>query len=185
MDDKRIIELLWQRDEAGLEATKQKYARICYSVAYNILGDPRDIEEAVNDTYLGVWDSIPPHRPDILSSFIMRITRNVSLKIFRRRTAEKRQSNTGESIEELGECIPHPTSVESAVETKELAAYIDSFLRSLKETERIAFVRRYWFCDSIAEVAKRMGASEGRIKMQLCRTRQKLKEYLEKEGISL
>lgn len=185
MDDKRIIDLLWLRDEAGLEATKQKYGRLCYSVAYNILGDTRDSEEAVNDTYLGVWNSIPPHRPDILSSFIIRITRNVSLKLFRRKTAEKRRSNVGESIEELGECIPDTANVDSVLEAKELSVYIDRFLRELKESDRIVFLRRYWFCDSIADIAKRFGASEGKIKMQLCRTRQRLQKYLSEEGVSI
>ncbi|MBR6513957.1 MAG: RNA polymerase sigma factor [Clostridia bacterium] len=185
MDDKRIIELLWQRDESGLEAAKQKYGKLCFSVAYNILGDSLDSEEAVNDTYLGVWESIPPHRPDILSSFIMRITRNISLKIWRYKYAHKRQSNIAESIEELGDCIPNTEDVDSAIETKELAGHIDSFLRSLKEIDRVVFMRRYWFGDSITDIAKRMGASEGKIKMQLCRTRQKLKEYLDKEGVQI
>ncbi len=185
MDDKRIVELLWQRDESGLEATKQKYGNLCYSVAYNILEDPRDSEEAVNDTYLGVWESIPPHRPDIFSSFIVRITRNISLKIWRYKYAQKRTCNIAESLEELGECVPHSDNVESALETKELAVHIDSFLRTLKESDRVVFLRRYWFCDSITDIAKLFDASEGKIKMQLHRTREKLLRYFEKEGISL
>ncbi|MBQ3183768.1 MAG: RNA polymerase sigma factor [Clostridia bacterium] len=185
MEDKRIIELLWQRDESGLEATRQKYGRLCYSVAYNILGDSRDSEEAVNDTYLGVWDSIPPHRPDVLSSFLMRITRNISLKIWRYKYAEKRACNIAASLDELGECIPNAENVEKALEAKELSVYIDRFLRELKESDRIVFLRRYWFCDSIADIAKRFDASEGKIKMQLCRTRQRLQKYLNEEGICI
>ena len=185
MEDKRIIELLWQRDESGLEAARQKYGRLCYSVAYNILGDPQDSEEAVNDTYLGLWDSVPPHRPDILSSFIMRITRNISLKIWRYKYAEKRACNVAASLDELGECIPSAQSVESALDSRQLSVHIDRFLRGLKENDRVVFLRRYWFCDSISDIAGRTGASEGKIKMQLCRTRRKLKEYLDKEGISI
>ncbi len=185
MEDKRIIELLWQRDESGLEAARQKYGKLCYSVAYNILGDSRDSEEAVNDTYLGVWDSIPPHRPDVLSSFIMRITRNISLKIWRYKYAQKRACNIAASLEELGECIPNTENVEKALEAKELSGYIDRFLRELKENDRVVFLRRYWFCDSIADIAKLFGASEGKIKMQLSRTRQRLQKYLSEEGINI
>ncbi|MBR4881876.1 MAG: RNA polymerase sigma factor, partial [Clostridia bacterium] len=124
-------------------------------------------------------------RPDVLSSFIIRITRNISLKIWRYKYAQKRQSNIAESIEELGDCIPSTANVEAEIETKELAVHIDSFLRSLKESDRVVFLRRYWFCDTVADIAKRMGASEGKIKMQLCRTRQKLQKYLSEEGIQI
>ena len=183
MDDGKIIDLFWQRDESAIDETRRKYGKLCYSVAFNILGDSRDSEEAVNDTYLGVWNAIPPHKPVIFSSFITRITRNISLKIWRYKYAEKRGCNVVASLEELGDCIPADSSIDDEIDVKELSVHIDAFLRTLKENERVVFLRRYWFCDSIADIAKRFGASEGKIKMQLCRTRQKLREYLDKEGI--
>lgn len=185
MEDSKIIDLFWQRDESAIEETRRKYGNFCYSVAYNILGDSHDSEEAVNDTYLGAWNSIPPHRPDVFSSFIARITRNISLKIQRYKYADKRNCNMSESLEELGDCIPVSVTVESEIETKALAEHIDSFLRGLKRDERIVFLRRYWFCDSVADIAKRYGASESKIKMQLFRTREKLLRYFEQEGVNL
>ncbi len=185
MDDSKIIELLWNRDESGIDETRRKYGGYCYSVAYNILGDRHDSEEAVNDTYLGVWNAIPPHKPDIFSSFIARITRNISLKIWRYKYAQKRGCSMAESLEELGDCIPASSSIENEIETKELSVHIDAFLRTLKENDRVVFLRRYWFCDSIADIAKRFGSSESKVKMQLYRTREKLLKYFEKEGISI
>ncbi len=185
MEDSIIIEQFWQRDEAAIENTRQKYGGYCYSIAYNILCDPLDSEEAVNDTYLGVWNAIPPHKPDIFSSFIARITRNISLKKWRYKHTEKRSCDLTSALEELGECIPSSEDVEQTIQTKDLARHIDSFLRTLSEKDRIVFLRRYWFCDSVCAIAERFGASEGKIKMQLYRTRQKLREYFEKEGINV
>lgn len=185
MEDSIIIEQFWQRDEAAIENTRQKYGNYCYSIAYNILCDKSDSEEAVNDTYLGVWNAIPPHKPDIFSSFIARITRNISLKKWRYKHTEKRSCDLTLALDELGECIPCRENVEKSIETKILAGHIDSFLRALGEQERVIFLRRYWFCDSVAAIAKRFGASEGKIKTQLYRTRKKLLEYFEKEGIDI
>lgn len=181
MKDNDIIDLYRQRDEAAIEATKEKYGGLCFSVAYNILGDRGEAEEVVNDTYLGVWNSIPPHLPQILSAFVVKIARNLSLKRLRHNTADKRNGVVGE----LFESICDSNTVDSVIEEKELASAIDRFLRELKPEERIVFLRRYFFFDSVFEIADRMGATESKIKMQLLRTRQKLAQYLEQEGIYL
>lgn len=185
MDDSKIIDLFLKRDENAIEHTRQKYGGLCYSVAYNILRDPEDSEEAVNDTYLGVWNAIPPHTPVIFSSFIARITRNISLKIWRYKHADKRQCNVTDSLNELGECIPESDNVESVLECKELGEHIDRFLRTLKDRERVIFLRRYWYCDSVREIADKLDIGESKVKMQLMRTRQKLRSYFEKEGIDI
>ena len=185
MDDKMIIDLYWGRNEAAIEETKNKYGGYLYSIAYGILGNPFDCEEALNDTYLGVWNSIPPARPSVFSSFIARIARNLSLKKYRHRTAGKRGGNIGSVWDELSDIIPSSESVDSALEAKELSVHIDRFLRTLGDTERIIFMRRYWFFDPVADIASKLAISESAVKTRLFRTRNKLMEYLKKEDICL
>lgn len=186
MDDRQIVELYWSREEQAIRETKEKYGNYCYSIAHHILQNREDAEECVNDTYLGAWRSMPPHRPRYLSTFLGRITRNLSLKKWRERHAAKRGGGEAAlTLEELKDCIPAPKTVEEEIETKALAEIIDSFLRDCPAEERQIFLCRYWFFDSVKEIAKEFGYSESKVKMQLLRTRQKLRERLEQEGVAL
>ena len=182
MEDNKIIALYLERNENAIAETDKKYRKYCCSIAYNILHDKEDSEEAVNDTYLGAWNSIPPHVPDVLQTFLGRITRNISLKKIRARNAKKRGS--GEFflvLDEMSEMIPSGHDTENDIEAKELAQFINIFLRSLPETERKVFVCRYWYFDSIAEISKQFGFSESKVKSMLFRTRKKLSNKLETE----
>lgn len=182
MDDNKIIELYFKREESALSETDKKYGRYCYSIAYNILFDREDSKESVNDTYLGAWNTMPPKRPAVLSSFLGRITRNIALKRYRERSAAKRGGGAvAVSLEELSECIAASDTVERTVERQELSRIVDSFLRALPEGERNVFIRRYWYCDEISAIANRYGATKGKIKMMLLRTREKLAKELRRE----
>ena len=184
MDDRKIIALFFDRDEAALAQTQKKYASYCYSIAYRVLGNREDAEECVNDTYLAAWNSIPPQAPRNLSTFLGKITRNLSLKRVRKQTAQKRGGGAGIlTLEELSECIPDHQTPQHELEQKELANLLDAFLRALDVEERNVFLRRYWYFDSINDIAKRFSFSESKVKMMLKRTRDKLKDHLLKEGV--
>ena len=142
MEDEKIIELLFRRSENAISELSKKYEKICMTISMNILGNKEDAEECINDTYLGVWNSIPPQKPDNLTAFICKITRNLSLKKNTYNSAEKRQGNYGVCIDELSECIPSVNTVESEIESAELSAAIDKFISSLDKTNQFLFVRR-------------------------------------------
>ncbi len=184
MEDSQIIELYWQRNEAALAETQRKYGQYCYAIANSILYNNEDAEEIVNDTYIGAWNAIPPHRPAIFSTFLGKITRRLSLKRLRYRTAEKRGG--GESIaalDEYEECIPYGQSIDEGIAEKELTNIINSFLESLPAEERRVFLCRYWYFDSISDIASRFGFGQSKVKTMLKRTRDKLLLRLKKEGI--
>ncbi len=184
MEDSQIVDLYWQRDETAITETESKYGRFCFSIANRILENPEDARECVNDTYLGAWNAMPPHRPEILSSFLGKITRRLSLKKRRDRSAEKRGGGSVEaSIDELEECLPSGQSMDENLAVAELSEIIDSFLEALPQGERRVFLRRYWFFDSIREIALRYGFSESKVKMMLKGTRDKLLVCLQKEDI--
>ena len=184
MEDLQIVELYWNRDEKAIEQSQQMYGNYCYSIAYNILHNSEDAQESLNDTWLAAWDAIPPHHPQILSTFLGKITRRLSLNKWRSMTAEKRGGgNFPLSLDELEECIPDQRSIDDRLETQYLSEAIDRFLAKLKEGERKVFVCRYWYFDSVKDIAERFGFSESKVKMLLKRTRDRLKEYLIKEGL--
>ena len=186
MEDKNIVELYWKRDEQAIEETKTKYGKYCQKVAYNILQNNEDAEECVNDTYLGAWNSMPPHKPDMLSTFLAKITRNLSLKKWRNYTADKRGGGeTALTLDELQECVPSVSSVDEEIQLKALSEIIDRFLRGISENERRVFICRYWYMDSIADICRQFGYGESKVKMMLLRTRQKLLDKLVKEGVTL
>ena len=186
MDDSKIIELYWARDEKAIDETRTKYGRYCYAIASNILHNHEDCDECVNDTYLGAWNSMPPRRPQMLSTFLGKITRNLSLKKLRNRLADKRGGGEAElALEELEECIPSQHSIEEAILEEELTKILDTFLRKLPETERRIFLCRYWYFDSITSISTRYGFGKSKVKMMLLRTREKLRTYLEQEDIYL
>ena len=185
MEDSAIVSLYWARDERALRASEEKYGNYCRTIARRILGDPEDADECVNDTWLGAWNSIPPHRPAVLSAFLGKLTRRISLNRWRDRTRDKRGG--GEvplALDELAECVPAPQdNVERVVELMELARAIDRFLAGLPAEERDVFVCRYWFAASIAEIGDRFGYGESKVKSMLFRTRKKLLAHLEKEEL--
>lgn len=156
------------------------------SIAFRILGDPSDVEECVNDTYNAAWNSIPPHKPAILSTYLGKLTRRISLKVLRSRCTQKRGSNEiAVSLDELNECVPARSCLDDAIELKELVAAINSFLASLPVNERRIFVLRYWHALPILNICKQLGYSKSKVESMLHRTRVKLKRQLEKEGYFL
>ena len=183
MEDAQIVSLYWDRDESAIRETETKYARYLTKIACNILNDVEDSRESVNDTYLAAWDSIPPHRPGILSAYLAKLTRRISIDRFRYRTRDKRMgSEYALSLEELGDCVCGGDTTQEAVNEKLLADAIGIYLRLLPENARTAFVGRYYFLDPLKEVAAYRGMSESKAKSLLYRTRVGLKEYLRKEG---
>ena len=183
MDDHQIIELFFKRAEEAIGAVTDKYGRLIRSVAYNILRDENDSEECVNDTYMALWDSIPPQRPDSLISYACKIARNVSIKRLRYRTAEKRNSFYDVALDELEDCFKGTQDIQSEAEEKDLTAAVNRFLTQAKETDRILFMKRYWFCMEVDEISKETGLSKNHINVRLHRTREKLKTYLMKENL--
>lgn len=182
--DEKIIDLFFERDDSAVSEIQAKYGKLCFSVAMNILGDREDAEECVNDTYLGAWNSIPPNRPKALSAYLIKITRNLSLKRLRFNRAEKRGGGESAlSFDELSECIPDGSDALARIEESELSKHISDFLRSIPETDRRIFVLRYFYCDSIEEISKRFGFGESKVKMKLSRTRSKLRKYLTERGL--
>lgn len=180
VNDERIIELYWSRSEQAIAETDKKYGTMCRKIAGNLLRSDEDAEECVNDTYNGLWDAIPPARPQKLSSFIAKITRNLAMKRLTYRNAVKRALLTV-SFEELEACIPAADSPEQVLHGKELTQALERFLDTLDRESRNMFLRRYWFFDSIEEIAKGFGVSQSKVKSQLFRVRNKLKLFLAEE----
>lgn len=186
MQDEKIVELYWQRDESAIRETQEKYENYLYKIAYNILSDKEDSHESVNDTYLAAWNSMPPHKPNVLSTYLGKLTRRISIDIFRKRNRIKRQaSEYALSLTELEDCISGDNSPEKDYEAKVLGEAINSFLRTLSVDARNVFIGRYYFLDSVKDVAKYCGISESKAKTLLFRTRNSLREYLKKEGFDL
>jgi len=183
MDDQKIVDLYWARDEDAILHTQRKYGGSCLTIANNILNNSQDAEECVNDSYLKVWNLIPPERPRSLFAFLSRIVRNISLDRYRFNRADKRSRHADVMFSELEECI----SDESLADVSEegVVDALNRFLVTLDQETRLLFVRRYWYMDSNQTLAKTFSLSENTIRQRLYRTREKLKEFLEKEGIGL
>ena len=184
MDDMRIIELYFKRDEQAIKETDTKYGKLCYSIAYNILKNHEDSEECVNDTYVGVWNAIPPTKPYNFMSFLCKIARNLSLKTLEFMKREKRSADVLVSLDELASILPDER-IDPDISDEEIGKLISSFLRRQKEDARNVFIRRYYFFDSVEEIARRFGFTESKIKNMLFYTRKKLKDYLIKEGVEI
>ncbi|MCR5707352.1 MAG: RNA polymerase sigma factor [Ruminococcus sp.] len=182
MNDASIIELLWKRDENAISEMKQSYERLCFHVAGGILSQQEDCEECVNSAYMDVWRSIPPNRPASLKNYICRLVKNAALNILRRNTADKRSYEMAVSLDELSECIADGSSIEDSIAAEQLGAEISRFLKGQPEKYRKVFVRRYWYSESIEEVADFFGMNEKTVATYLFRVRKKLKEHLQKEG---
>lgn len=181
MEDRQILELLWNRVESAIDALSAKFGRRLHMTALNILGDRRDAEEAVSDTYLALWDAIPPACPDPLSAYVYKVGRNTALKLLRRCTAEKRDNRYDLTLEELSGILSAGT-LEDQLDARELGRAIDRFLDTLDDASRCLFVRRYWFGDSVRELSRIEGVAENALSVRLYRIRSKLKDYLYKEG---
>ena len=186
MEDEKIVDLYWQRSESAIRETEIKYDRYLTKIAYNILANTEDSRESVNDTYLAAWNSMPPHRPGVLSTYLGKLTRRISIDCFRRRTRQKRGGSEYElSLSELGDCVSGGNTTEEIVNVKLLADAIGIFLRLQSEEARNAFIGRYYYLDSLKEVAAYCGMTESKCKTLLFRTRVALKEYLREEGFDV
>ena len=183
MEESKILDLFFERSEQAILELDRSYGAAVRTTAGNLLRDPQDVEECVNDAYLGVWNSIPPQRPEPLVSYVCRIARNLAVSRLRSETAAKRNSSLDLVLEELEECIPARTDVEGELEARELTRAIDRFLAALSYTDRYLFVRRYWFADPVREIAARTGLRENRVSVRLFRLREKLRKHLQKEGL--
>ena len=182
MEDDQIIELYWQKNADAISETASKYGSYCFAIAENILHNAEDSEECVNDTWLRAWNAIPPQRPGVLRMFLAKITRNLAFNRFNARNAEKRGGGeTALVLDELEECLGG-ADAEAACEAKELRQSIRNFVRALPEREGNVLVRRYFFAEPVADIAKRYGLSENNVTVILSRTRRKLKAHLLKEG---
>lgn len=185
MEDKRIIELFFLRSEQAITELAYKYGSTCKKIAYNILNNLEDADECVNDAYLGAWNSIPPQNPNPLVTYVCKITRNTALKRYRYNTAEKRNGYYAISLSELEECIPAAGKEVGCSAEEELVRAIEGFLSLLDKKSRVMFVKRYWYAEPVKAIAEDFGMTENHVAVKLSRVREKLKKYLEKEGIIL
>jgi RNA polymerase sigma factor (sigma-70 family) len=185
LEDSKIIELFFARIEQAIVELSEKYGTVCNRIARNILKNDLDAEECVNDTYLAAWNTIPPQKPDPLRTYIFRIVRNIAIAKYHSNTSIKRNSYYDVALEELENCLITSATVEQEISAKELSRQIDSFLDTLDKASRVMFVRRYWYSDSISDLAEYFQVSNNNVSVRLSRTRDKLKKYLKKEGFEL
>lgn len=183
LHDDAIIELYWNRDEAAITATDDKYGRYLFAIAYNVLHDRMDCEECLDDTYLSTWNQIPPKRPSVFQVFLSRITRNIAIDKYRASTADKRiPSELTVSLSELDDCLPSLDNIERQHHMHEIATVLNSYLRTLSKKTLTIFVCRYYFADSIADIASMLQVNESTVYRTLSRIRKGLKERLMQEG---
>ena len=181
MEDKTIVSLYWDRDEQAIAETDAKYGRMLLRLADRILRSPPDSEETLNDSYLAAWNSMPENRPEHLGGYMAKITRNLALNRYERSRAEKRGGGT--TVTELSDCIPSPSGPVEELENEELRRIIERFLGELDEEKRVVFVKRYFFSESLAEIADATGLSEPKLKSMLYRLRLRLRDALGEVGI--
>lgn len=181
-EDHEIIELYWARSESAVHETDEKYGAKLHTLSGRILPDAEDAEECVNDTYLGAWNAMPPQRPLAFFAFLARICRNIACDKLDKLRAKKRSAEVSALTEELSACIADPTAAREA-ESREIAEALNSFLSTLPVDARLFFMRRYWYMDSVKAIAEKYGCGESRVKTSLHRTREKLRDYLQKEDI--
>lgn len=181
MEDEKIIELFFQRSETAIPSLAQKYERPLFSISYRILQNREDAQECINDTYLGIWNAIPPARPASLYSFACRIARNISINRHKHNCAAKRNGHAV-SIEEIGDCIPANSTVAEDFELQLLTDTLNQWLESLRPQNRYIFVRRYWYMDPVPQIATAMKMSEAAVYLRLDRLKKKLHKYLKERG---
>ncbi len=185
MLDSKIIALFFARSEQAIPALDKKYGKVCQRTAQDILGNLQDAQECVNDSYLAVWNTVPPQDPDPLSAYVLKIVHNISVTRLRYNRAEKRKGNYQECYEELSDCIADSATPEAVFQAREVAGYIEEFLDGLNNTNRRLFVRRYWHMEAARELSKATGLPENAVRIRLSRMRQQLKEHLKKREVTL
>ena len=182
MEDNKIIALFYARSEQAVIELSKKYGAVCRKVAGNILNNRLDVEECVNDAYLGVWNTVPPQSPDPLLAYVCRIVRNLSIMKYHSNTAVRRNSFYDVALDELEECLASKTTVETEITARELSGLLDRFLETLDPENRVMFVRRYWYSDSVTKIAEDFRMSSNNVSARLFRIRRRLKIFLKKEG---
>ena len=182
MEDNKIIELYFMRNEDAISRTKDIYGARLKALAFNILRNIQDAEECENDTYIKAWESIPPQKPQHFFAYLAKICRNSALKILEKQKAEKRNAVIVELSQELSECLPDRYSLEETAE-QELGGIISEFLQTVSKENRVIFIRRYFLSETISDISKNLGISESKVKSSLFRTRNKLRNYLTKEEL--
>lgn len=182
MEDFKIVDLYWERSERAISETRTKYERMLSGISYSLLRSDEDAEECVNDTYLSAWNSMPSDRPIYLGAYLSKIIRALSIDKFRSKHS-KRRGGFEELCEELDECIPDPSSIQAQYENGQLAKAINRFIAELPEEKRVIFIRRYFYSDSVEQIAKRMGFTSSKVKTSLFRMREELRQILEKEDM--
>ena len=185
MEDSKIIELFFARSELAITALSEKYGKLCKQIAGNILGNEQDAEECVNDAYLGTWNTIPPQKPIPLRTYLCKIVRNIAITRYHANTAQKRNSHYDIALSELEYCLVSPESADSCLQAKELTHLLNRFLQQLDVQSRVMFVRRYWYSDSVTELAIMFHMRPNTVSVQLSRIRSKLRKFLIKEGYLL
>lgn len=185
MDDKQIIELFFKRDEAALSETQEKYGKYCLKIAGNILEDVEDSKECVNDTWVTAWNKIPPLVPVSLKAFLGKIVRDISLSKYRENHAGKRYNAMTVMLDELEDCIPSGINIEDQAEKRELIGMVNDYLEGIKTEDRVLFVRRYYFGESVKALSEEYGCSENRMTQKLLKLRRKLKAFVKKGGYEL
>ena len=186
MDDAQIVSLYWARDERAISESSGKYGGYCSAIARNILGTEPETEECVNDTWLHAWNAMPPHRPALLSAFLGKITRNLAFNLYKKLHRSKRGGqNIDLVLDELAECVSGGEDPEQAWQASELRREIDRFLSTLPGTKQEMFVLRYWYADSIGEIARQLGTSENNVSVSLSRMRKQLREHLVSRGYDI
>ena len=185
MEDNKIIELYWNRNEKAIIETQKKYGNYCNTIAYNILQNKEDSKEALNDTYLKVWNSIPNEKPNIFKLFLARIIRNISIHKYNNLKAKKRNSNMEIVLEELEECLPSTETIEAKTEYNELVNYLNTFLKQLPLQKRKIFLDRYWYLSSIKDISSKNKMKENNVKVMLFRLIKDLKDYLNERGVNI
>lgn len=185
MDDLEIVELYWERNERAIDETNIKYGRLLHRISFNILANHEDSQECVNDTYIKVWKSVPPERPRFFTAYLGRIVRNLSIDCWNKSRAQKRYNGGEILLSELADCIPSSGTVWQEIETKMLSEILSNWLYTLPKNDRILFVRRYWYGDSIKELAIKIGTTPNKLSGHMYRLRSNLKDVLEKEEVSL
>ena len=183
LEDFQIIDLYWKRNESAITETDRKYGGFCRRISNNILHNPWDSEECVNDAYTRCWDTMPPQRPMSLRAYLGAILRNLSISRYRAEHAQKRFGGAELLLSELGDCVPAPENIQRTVEAEELGEYISRWLRGLDKEDRALFIRRYWNGDSVKSLAGEMGLRPNALTKRLLRLRENLRRTLEREGI--
>ncbi len=186
MEDKEIVQLFLDRDERAIAAASDKYRAYCLKIASNILSSPEDAEFCLNEVFLKAWEIIPPHEPEMLSAFLGKITRNCAINMRKKVNAQKRGGGETELVyEELSDVVSGGAGVERDTENRELIAEINRFLEKLPPFKRNVFICRYWYCDSVRDIAAEFMTTENAVSVTLNRTRKKLREYLQKRGFEI